>query len=217
MMTNKIKISEIFQSIQGEGRYSGFPMLFIRCSRCTRKCDWCDSSYHIRGKWYDIKQIFYKIQENNNNIICFTGGEPLLQKEYLFKLIKLCGIKYSFHLETNGDLIKTEQSIFDILDYFDYICISPKDINTANRIYNLFSSAGFTEHNKKYDIKIVTDLDKVNTNLLKFSTIIMPLTTSDIRKNKKIQQKVWNYCTKNNIRFGTRLHVETWGIKTRKK
>ena len=58
-----MKITEIFQSIQGEGKYTGYPMTFIRTSGCTRKCSFCDTPYHTEGKELRRGEIIKKIRE----------------------------------------------------------------------------------------------------------------------------------------------------------
>ena len=128
-----LRISEIFKSIQGEGRYQGTPVIFIRVSGCTRSCSFCDSKYHILGKEYSIEQIVKEIKKLKLTTIVFTGGEPLIYFNEIKKIVS--ELPYcSFHLESNGDLIKNEDIFADIGDYFDYICISPKDNLTAKRI-----------------------------------------------------------------------------------
>ena len=57
-----MKINNIFKSIQGEGRYAGFPVVFIRTSGCTRKCPWCDTQYHEGGKEYSTGKIIDSIE-----------------------------------------------------------------------------------------------------------------------------------------------------------
>ena len=63
----------------------------------------------------------------------------------------------------------------------------------------------------KYDIKVVTDLDKVGVDMLEFATMLMPLSTYDYEKDIEIRQKVWNYCVEHNLLYSGRLHVEIWG------
>lgn len=111
------KINEIFHSIQGEGRYTGYPMIFIRFSGCNLKCDFCDTDFH-NYKLYSITDIKEKIYKYDCNRICFTGGEPTLQlNRELIDELKHLG--YILHIETNGTR--------DIPDGIDWITISPKE------------------------------------------------------------------------------------------
>lgn len=191
-----MKINEIFPSIQGEGTYSGYPVLFVRLSGCNRKCSFCDSSYHTEGKEMSIQELANIINKNDLPIIVFTGGEPLLQRKELILLIGKINNK-EIHLETNGDLEVNET-------YFDYICYSPKDLKTAKKL--------FGNININNDIKVVTDLE-INKELIPYATMLMPLTTYDKVKDRETEQHVWNYCVKNNKRFCLRQHVHVWNDK----
>jgi 7-carboxy-7-deazaguanine synthase len=193
-----MKINNIFKSIQGEGKYVGTPMLFIRLSGCNRNCSWCDTKYHKKGIHMSTKEIVRKIKKSKVKIIVWTGGEPLLQEEEIVKVIfKTNTLQH--HLETNGDLIARPTIFTDLL--FDYICISPKNEEAAQ--VDLMCN---------YDIKVVTDL-KLNKNLIKYASILMPLTTYNKKKDLEIKKKVWDYCIKNNIKYSPRIQVDIWGKK----
>lgn len=183
--------------MQGEGRYVGYPALFIRLSGCTRECCFCDTKYHKEGKEIDVNEIIEKINNSKYSIVIWTGGEPLLQFSKIKEIVEKTNKQH--HLETNGDLLKE-----DILQCFDYICVSPKDLKTAEKINKI--------KNNNLDIKIVTDL-KLNKELIHFATMLMPLTTGNKNKNKEIEQKIWRFCVKNNIRFCLRQHINVWWDK----
>jgi len=203
-------VSEIFKSIQGEGRFQGIPALFIRLSGCTRKCSFCDTKYHTNYKLYKNYEIENIIKHSNIETIIFTGGEPLLQLDSMIFLIGYLISKdfnyLKFHLETNGDLI-TEKNHTNILKYFHYICISPKEVKVAKKIRELYKDYLYNY----VDIKVVSDLDKVNIDLILYATMLMPLTTDNEELNKEIRKKVWDYCVDNNLFYSGRLHVEVWG------
>lgn len=193
-----MKVVEQFKSIQGEGKYAGYPALFIRTSGCTRKCDWCDTKYHINGKEKNINEIINDIKMNELPIIVWTGGEPLLYKDEIYKIIRRTNKKH--HLETNGDLLTTKD-----FDYFDYICCSPKSIEIAKKVYSVLRHL----HLNKYDIKSVIKED-FNMDLTKYSTMLMPLTEYDEEKDKENKRFVWNYCVKHHKKFCLRQHLEVW-------
>lgn len=218
-----MKISEIFGGLQGEGVYTGVPMLFIRVYGCTRNektCPFnCDTLYAVKeGKYTElnIEEIKEIIEDSDKKVICFTGGEPLLYKEEIFKLISSLP-EYIFHLETNGDLL-TKELERKLLDYFNFIVISPKEINPAKRGYEFKEYADYLDEEKRVrvSIKIVTDLKKVGKEMLKYATSLMPLTTFNEKKDLLIKRKVWNYCMEHNLRYSPRLQVDLWG-KERKK
>lgn len=197
-----IKISEIFESLQGEGFYAGEKMLFIRTSGCTRACSWCDTKYHKDGVETDIESIIEQINDFKGNIICWTGGEPLLQIKAIREIIKRTESKVH-HIETNGDLLK-----LDIFYDFDYVAISPKEKEVAKKVFDMIPE-NWAEH--CFDIKIVTDLDKVGVDILQYATRLMPLSTYDEKKDRAIQQKLWEYCVEHDVTFSPRLHTYVWG------
>jgi 7-carboxy-7-deazaguanine synthase len=79
-----VRISEIFYSIQGEGRLLGTPSAFIRTSGCNLRCSWCDTPYtswNPQGKAYTIGEILRAIENYPTRHVVITGGEPLLARE----------------------------------------------------------------------------------------------------------------------------------------
>ena len=199
----KIKVNSIFPSIQGEGAYSGQPALFIRLSGCNRACSWCDSKYHILGEEISSSEISDIIKKSDKDIVVWTGGEPMLQIKGIQDVIKKTYEK-DHHLETNGDFA------VELID-FDYVAFSPKDMKATKKVLTLTSNwPSFC-----YDIKVVTDL-KMNKELIPYATLLMPLTTYNKNNDKKIEQNVWDYCVKHNIRFCPRIHTQIWGDKREK-
>lgn len=102
----KIKVNEIFYSLQGEGLQVGIPTIFVRLYGCSLRCSWCDSMYAVQGDEYKelpIEDLLNKIDDIECKNICITGGEPLDQKaqlEYLTEI--LLKRKYKILLETAG-------------------------------------------------------------------------------------------------------------------
>ena len=98
-----MKINEIFYSIQGEGKWIGYPNIFIRVTGCNLRCSYCDTKYaYENGKKMSISDILNEIQKYPCKKICITGGEPLLQKE-TYELVDILLKKdYMICLETNG-------------------------------------------------------------------------------------------------------------------
>jgi len=98
-----MKINEIFYSIQGEGKWSGLPNIFIRTTGCNLRCSYCDTKYAYKnGKQMDINKIIKKIKQYPCKNICLTGGEPLIQDEIKKLINTLIKNKYKICLETNG-------------------------------------------------------------------------------------------------------------------
>ena len=108
---DSLLITEIFQSIQGEGRYIGIPMLFVRTNRCNLRCRWCDSTYTFQGGTeVSLQELADKIRDYRHEWVCFTGGEPLLQKEAI-KFVDLAHeLGKNVLLETGGSLSVKEMA-----------------------------------------------------------------------------------------------------------
>ena len=192
----KIKLVEVFSSIQGEGQYTGTPMFFIRLSGCTRSCQYCDTKYHTEGEEVDIEEVVKIIQDSKMDFVCWTGGEPLLQKEIMYQIIQRTRDK-QHHVETNGDLLT--QGVFNI---FDYLAISPKDKETAKKVWETIKRK---EMASAYDIKVVTDLKTVGIDMLEYATMLMPLTGQG-KKDKETMKGVWMYAIEKNLKYSGRLH-----------
>jgi 7-carboxy-7-deazaguanine synthase len=98
-----IKINEIFYSIQGETTYAGNPTVFVRTTGCNLRCTYCDTKYsYYEGTSQAVIELLEKIRSFNCNYVCITGGEPLLQKEVLPLMSKLCDEGSKVSLETSG-------------------------------------------------------------------------------------------------------------------
>ena len=100
-----MKINEIFYSIQGEGKWSGLPNIFIRTTGCNLRCSFCDTKYaYEKGKELSINEIFSKVKKYNCKFVCITGGEPLIQKDTIRLIEDLIKNNYSITIETNGSI-----------------------------------------------------------------------------------------------------------------
>ncbi len=108
---DSLLITEIFQSIQGEGRYIGIPMLFIRTNRCNLRCRWCDSTYTFQGgNEVTLQELAGRVKEYGHEWVCFTGGEPLLQREALQFVDLAHDLGKNVLLETGGSLSVKEMT-----------------------------------------------------------------------------------------------------------
>src|SRR5215510_12972685 len=79
---NQMRITEIYQSIQGESSYAGLPCVFVRTTGCDLRCAWCDSEFTFTGgASMTLDQIMDEVEKYNCHLVELTGGEPLLQPE----------------------------------------------------------------------------------------------------------------------------------------
>ena len=101
--SESLKITEIFHSLQGEARQSGWPTVFIRLTGCPLRCSYCDTEYaFFGGQWMHFDEILAETARHGARHVCVTGGEPLAQKRCLELLERLCEVGYEVSLETSG-------------------------------------------------------------------------------------------------------------------
>jgi len=137
-------IMEIFESIQGEGKYIGVPSIFIRFAGCNLRCPWCDTKYSWKekGEYTTTSAIEFIKSKPKFKHIVFTGGEPLLyQYDILAILREVMARDLVITIETNGTIIPIEE-LYGFMKYIGLWSVSPKlfmgaDMNfTAIRWFN---------------------------------------------------------------------------------
>ena len=100
---DRLRITEVFLSLQGEARDAGWPTVFVRLTGCPLRCQYCDTAYAFHGgQWRDIDAILAEVASHGVRHVCVTGGEPLAQKRCIGLLAKLCDAGYRVSLETSG-------------------------------------------------------------------------------------------------------------------
>ena len=100
-----MRVVEVFNSIDGEGKRAGELATFVRFAGCNLRCVYCDTSYALsckQGKEISLEDLYTQLKNTSYHNITLTGGEPLLQKDILKLVILLCGDGYSVNIETNG-------------------------------------------------------------------------------------------------------------------
>jgi len=131
----RLAINEIFYSLQGEGKFVGTPMIFVRTNICHVGCSFCDTKYTWKkvshNVFYTPEELLLAIHKVNDrcNMVCITGGEPLEQLDSLIptvKLLKEKGVKVQ--LETSGS-IEIPKELSD--NCFWVVC-SPKRFEAKN-------------------------------------------------------------------------------------
>jgi 7-carboxy-7-deazaguanine synthase len=99
----RLKITEIFHSLQGEADTVGFPTVFVRLTGCPLRCRFCDTAYAFHGgEWLTIDDVLTRVAAFTPRYVCVTGGEPLAQANCLPLLARLCDADYRVSLETSG-------------------------------------------------------------------------------------------------------------------
>src|SRR3954471_7011705 len=101
----RLKLTEIFLSLQGEARDAGWPTAFVRLTGCPLRCQYCDTAYAFHGgEWWTIAAILERVASFGARDVCVTGGEPLAQRPCLSLLRELCDRGFRVSLETSGAL-----------------------------------------------------------------------------------------------------------------
>lgn len=105
MSESKLRVTEIFYSLQGETSTIGLPTVFVRLTGCPLRCQYCDTEYAFSGgEWMTLAEILSQISQYNTPYVTVTGGEPLAQPDCLVLLSELCDQAYRVSLETSGAL-----------------------------------------------------------------------------------------------------------------
>jgi 7-carboxy-7-deazaguanine synthase len=223
-----VRISEIFYSIQGEGRLAGIPSVFVRTSGCNLRCVWCDTPYtswRPEGTSWNIAEIITEVKKYPSRHIVVTGGEPVLAPEIE---------ELASALKRNGAhiTIETAATIFKPVAC-DLISLSPKLANSTpwKRAKGKFARlheglrlnvAVIQRYIDGYDyqIKFVVereeDFDEIREVLDKLENVnptrvlIMPQGTTKTELSEKARWIV-ELCKKNGFGFTPRLHIELFG------
>jgi 7-carboxy-7-deazaguanine synthase len=115
----RLRITEIFHSLQGESATIGYPTVFVRLTGCPLRCGYCDTAYAFQGgEWMMLDDILARIRQYRTRYVTVTGGEPLAQKNCLPLLQRLCDNGYHVSLETSGalDVSGVDPRVIKVLD-----------------------------------------------------------------------------------------------------
>ena len=142
---SRLRITEIFYSLQGESRTSGYATVFIRLTGCPLRCEYCDTTYAFKGgEWFSFEDILTEVKKYNTKYITVTGGEPLAQNRCIDLLQLLCDEGYEVSLETSGAL--------------DISAVDPR----VSRVMDLKTPASKEESKNLYqNIELLTSNDQL--------------------------------------------------------
>ena len=116
---NRLRITEIFHSLQGETSRVGLPTVFVRLTGCPLRCGYCDTAYAFHGgETVTLDDVLAKVARHGTRYVTVTGGEPLAQKSCLALLMALADRGYSVSLETSGalDVSQVDERVSRIVD-----------------------------------------------------------------------------------------------------
>jgi 7-carboxy-7-deazaguanine synthase len=226
-----MKISEIFYSIQGEGKRSGVPSVFVRASGCNLRCTWCDTPYaswNPEGDEQSIPQILARVKHHGGMDVVVTGGEPMIMAD----IAELCReLKQAGHFIT----IETAATVFAPVAV-DLASLSPKLSNSTptERDGGRFAIAHekhrlnipviqqFINHAPDFQLKFVVsnqqDLAEID-ELLKALTgwkptdvMLMPEGIDGATLQSRADWVI-DICKTRGFRFCPRLHIALFGNK----
>ena len=153
-VAERLRITEIFHSIQGEADAIGWRTVFVRLTGCPLRCVWCDTEYSFHGgDWHAIDDILAEVASHGAKHVCVTGGEPLAQKRCLILLRKLCDAGYEVSLETSGalDVSAVDPRVRKVMD------LKAPDSGESQR--NLWSNLGHLLPHDQIKIVIASRAD----------------------------------------------------------
>src|SRR5690606_7841786 len=140
------KVSEIFQSVQGEGPSAGLPCIFVRLATCNLRCTWCDTRYSWDFAEYDYAEevthwslgaLRDRVVESRETRLVLTGGEPLIQQDLRTRLCAELPAELRIEIETNGTLVPND-SLCERVDQWN---VSPKLANSGEPRQRRFRAA----------------------------------------------------------------------------
>ena len=115
----RLKLTEIFCSLQGEARDVCRPTVFVRLTGCPLRCGYCDTAYAFHGgEWWTLDAIRAEVRRHGVRHVCVTGGEPLAQRRCLALLQGLCDDGHEVSLETSGaiDVAEVDPRVSRVVD-----------------------------------------------------------------------------------------------------
>lgn len=119
MASDQLRITEIFNSLQGETRSVGLPTVFVRLTGCPLRCVYCDTAYAFSGgEMMELEAILAAVEQYASRHVTVTGGEPLAQPNVQALLTALCDKGYAVSLETSGALsvAAVDERVVKVLD-----------------------------------------------------------------------------------------------------
>lgn len=206
----KLKLTEIFFSLQGETTLAGLPTVFVRLTGCPLRCQYCDTAYAFTGgENKTLDEILAEIKKYKTRYVTVTGGEPLAQAACLDLLKMLCDENYLVSLETSGalDVSAVDPRVIKILDLKTPASLELK----RNRFENLnyltpqdqIKFVICDRNDYEWSKKILEHYDLSAKNTVLFSPSQQQLSYQDLAD--------WIIEDQLPVRFQLQMHKVIWG------
>ena len=206
----RLKLTEIFLSLQGEARSAGLPTVFVRLTGCPLRCSYCDTAYAFYGgEWSDIDAIVERVRGFGVKDVCVTGGEPLAQKRCVQLLDRLLNAGFRVSLETSGaiDIAPVDVRVSRVVD------IKTPDSGESGR--NLWSNIEhLTPHDQlKFVICSRADYDWAKAQLAERGLperceVLFSPSYAQVAPRELAD---WIVADRLPVRFQMQLHKQLWG------
>lgn len=209
-----IKINEIYYSIQGESSKAGLPCVFIRLTYCNLRCSYCDTEYAFyEGTDFTIDEIIDKVKKFDCKLVEITGGEPLVQKESLSLMKRLCDEDFEVMLETGGSLPINEIDN-RVMIIMDLKCPSSKMMKKNN-----YDNINYLKPNDevKFVIGTLEDYEWTKTIIEKYKLIekCSVLVSVVFDKLEPATLVNWILEDKLKVRYQLQMHKIIWHPETK--
>lgn len=219
----RLKVSEIFDSVQGEGASTGVPCTFLRLAGCNLHCTWCDTAYTWDWSRYDyraevqvltLEGVATRLARASRLVI--TGGEPLLQQKALVRLLERLPASLPVEVETNG----TQRANAALLARVEQWNVSPKLSNSGESserrvvpaALEAFRDTGFAW----LKLVVANEADVVEAEQLvvqlewpRARVLLMPQ-ASNREALVQLLPRVRRFASERGVGWSSRIHIERW-------
>jgi 7-carboxy-7-deazaguanine synthase len=206
----RLRISEIFFSLQGETRTVGLPTTFVRLTGCPLRCHYCDTSYAFSGgDWMTLDEVVSQVEGNSAKHVTVTGGEPLAQPNCIPLLTALCQLGYEVSLETSGaiDIAAVDKRVVKVMDL--------KTPASGESDKNLWSNLDYLSTNDQIKFVICNESDyewcKARILEHKLEQLCEVLLSPSQDELSPALLADWILRDQLNVRFQLQLHKVLWG------
>jgi 7-carboxy-7-deazaguanine synthase len=207
----RLRVTEIFHSLQGESRPVGCPTVFVRLTGCPLRCEYCDTAYAFHGGIRLTQdEILQQVAEYGAQHVCVTGGEPLAQRQCPGLLTRLCDEGYDVLLETSGALP------IEGIDSRVCIVLDLKTPASGEESKNLWENLAHLKADDQIKFVICdrADYDWACAQVTEHSlTDKCPVLFSPVWGNEGFARNVaeWILADRLKVRFQMQLHKILWG------